>query len=183
MPKRPPKPTHFDLCEEYLQTVRDLLAHPKVQSMGRFMQHRNVDCLHHSLNVSFTGYRICRRLGLDCRAAARGGLLHDFFLYDWHKGNPHKGLHGFTHPRVAEDNAARYFSVTKRERDIIRKHMWPLTLAPPRYPESYVILLVDKFYCIAEAFAPSGFKGVRRLIRHARKNGLLSAPLLPVNLD
>jgi len=170
-----PKTTDFALCEEYLQTVRDLLAHPDVQSMRRFAQHGRVDCLIHCLNVSFAGYRVCRLLGLNSRAAARGGLLHDFFLYDWHKGNPYKGLHAFTHPRAAAENAGRRFEITDRERDVIAKHMWPLTPRPPRYPESLVVLIADKLYCVAEAFAPSELMGAR-LYRLAREKGLLGAP-------
>jgi uncharacterized protein len=176
MPKERLKASDSALCTEYLETVRDLLEHPEVQSMRQYAQHGRVDCLRHCLNVSFTGYRLCRFFGLDGRAAARGGLLHDFFLYDWHKGNPYKGLHAFTHPRVAAENAARCFELSPRERDVINKHMWPLTLKLPRYPESLVILLVDKFYCIAEALAPLGLKTTRRVESLISEKGLARAP-------
>ena len=137
---------------EYQVCVGDILKHEAVRSMTRFNQHGGVDCLEHSLNVSVTSFSICRRLGLDSRAAARGGLLHDFFLYDWHRENPYGGLHGFRHPKIAAVNAARHFSLSAKELDVIKKHMWPLTVSVPRYPESFVVVLVDKFYCVSEAF-------------------------------
>jgi uncharacterized protein len=36
------------------------------------------------------------------------------------------------------------------EKDIIEKHMWPLTLRLPRYKESYVVLMVDKYCALTE---------------------------------
>jgi uncharacterized protein len=148
---------------EYTDCVGDILDHEAVRSMKRFNQHRSVDCLEHCLNVSVASYRICKRLGLDYSAAARGGLLHDFFLYDWHCENPHGGLHAFTHPKVAAMNAAVHFSLSKKELDVIRKHMWPLTVTLPRYPESFVVLLVDKYFCVSEAFRSKKSAFVRRL--------------------
>jgi uncharacterized protein len=85
-------------------------------------------------------------MGFDYRSAARGGLLHDFFLYDWHIGKPYRGLHGFIHPYIALENANQYFCLNELEKDVIQKHMWPLTIRLPRYKETFVVLLVDK-YC------------------------------------
>lgn len=118
--------------------------------MENFTQHRDVTCLAHSLFVSYTAYCVCKRLGLDSRSAARGGLLHDFFLYDWHDKNAQRKFHGFTHPRTALINADKYFSLNNVEREIIRKHMWPLTIIPPIHAESYVVLLADKYCAFME---------------------------------
>lgn len=139
-----------DLQSEYLLCVNDLLDHPLVGSMENYMQHNEISCLEHSISVSFTSYRICRRLGLDSTAAARGGLLHDFFLYDWHTSKPEKGLHGYIHPRIALENANKHFSLSRCEQDIIGHHMWPVTIRPPKHRESYIVLLVDKFYAVVE---------------------------------
>lgn len=170
MPKRPPKKSRPAL-EEYLGQVGDLLSHPKVQGLSRFPQHGRVDCLRHSLHVSYTSWRLCRAMGLNGRAAARGGLLHDFFLYDWHEGTPSGGLHAFTHPRAAAENAARYFELSDRERDVVLRHMWPLTVRPPRYMESWVVAFVDKYYCLAEVLAPSGLGRMEGLMQAARESG------------
>ena len=137
-------------------------------------------------------YEICRILGLNAKAAARGGILHDLFLYDWHTHAKRTGehFHGLTHPKVALLNASRYFDLTPLEKDIIRKHMWPLTLMPPRYPESFLITLTDKYSGareVAEYYAgkvnpgrlklPFGYRGIqllaRKWVRDAKREGVL----------
>ena len=46
----------------------------------------------------------------------------------------------------ALNNADKYFKLNDVERDIILKHMWPLTVIPPKTMEGYVVMYVDK-YC------------------------------------
>ena len=69
---------------EYMECVKDILAHPVFNSMDQYIQHGNTTCKTHCIQVSYLGYRICRRYGGNWRSAARAGLLHDLFLYDWH---------------------------------------------------------------------------------------------------
>lgn len=140
--------------EEYLRFTGDLIRHPKVTSMAGYLQHGDFSRLSHCLRVSYLSYKICKRLRLDARSAARAGLLHDFFLYDWHKAGQSRGLHGVSHPGEALLNAERYFALNEREKDAILRHMWPLTPRPPKYPESYVITFADKYCAAAEAFTP-----------------------------
>lgn len=148
---------------EYEKCVEDLIQHDRVISMKNFIQHGDINCLEHSLYVSYSSYLICRQLGLDYRAAARGGLLHDFFLYDWHIAKPYKGLHGFIHPSVALKNANHHFCLSDMEKDIILKHMWPLTIRLPMYREAVVVLLVDKYCATMEIVNWSSRKSVHRL--------------------
>ena len=44
------------------------------------------------------------------------------------------------------------------ERDIIKKHMFPLTLTPPAYKESLLVCLVDKACSIYEIFSRKAYK-------------------------
>ena len=53
-------------------------------------------------------------------------------------------LHGFTHPYVACRNAEKEFLLNNIERDIIKRHMFPLTPVPPRYKESWIVTAADK---------------------------------------
>jgi uncharacterized protein len=140
----------FSEDEEYKEYIYELISHEKVLSMREFIQHSNISCLEHSLCVSYRSYLLCKKLRLDYKSAARGGLLHDFFLYDWHTDKPYKGLHGFIHPKVALENVNRYFSFNRREKDIVEKHMWPLTVRLPRYKESFVVSLMDKVCALME---------------------------------
>ncbi len=80
-------------------------------------------------------------------------MLHDLFLYDWrYKENERKGLHAFTHPKTALENSKELFDLSPKEEDIILKHMWPVTIQLPKYPESYIVTLVDKYSAICESF-------------------------------
>ncbi|WP_312694479.1 HD domain-containing protein [Caproiciproducens sp.] len=130
----------------------ELLKSEDVQLMGTFIQHANISCLEHSISVAYYSYCLCRKLNLnvDCRSIIRGALLHDFFLYDWHVTKNPRGLHGFKHPLTALENAEEHFALNDREKDIIVKHMWPLTLTPPRYKEALIVSLSDKFCSIIE---------------------------------
>lgn len=148
---------------EYLDCINDLISHQTVRSMKNYIQHSGIDCLDHSLYVSYSSYLICRKLGFDYRSAARGGLLHDFFLYDWHTAKPYRGLHGFVHPRIALRNANENFHLNERERDMISRHMWPLTIIPPKYKETYIVVAADKYCAFMEIFHFGKRKKVRRL--------------------
>lgn len=131
---------------DYVCCVKDLLKNETVCSMKHFKHHCNVSCLDHSINVSYTSYLICKFLKLDYNSAARGALLHDMFLYDWRITNLPNGKHAFVHPCIALKNANEISSLNFVEKDIIKKHMWPLTLALPKYKESFIVCLIDK-YC------------------------------------
>lgn len=62
-------------------------------------------------------------------------------------------MHGFDHPREALENAeAAYGPLSRVERDIILRHMWPMTPIPPRYPESVIVCIVDKCVSAAESW-------------------------------
>lgn len=135
---------------EYLDCVEDLLESPVVLSMNHYRQHGNVSCLQHCIFVSYISFLFCRKAGWDSRSAARGALLHDLFLYDWHDTDLTGLGHGFTHPITALNNANSHFSLNATEQDIIKKHMWPLVLAMPKFKESFVVTFADKYCAIAE---------------------------------
>lgn len=139
-----------ELLRLFHACVSDLIQHRTVLRMENFTQHGGVTCLDHCLFVSYKSFLLCRRLGLDYRSAARGGLLHDLFLYDWHEKDASRRLHAFRHPGIALKNAAGCFALSNRERDIIRKHMWPLTVIFPRYPETLIVSMFDKYCAVAE---------------------------------
>lgn len=149
----------------YLECVSELMDHETVRSMERLPQHaKGFSCFHHSVLVSYWSWRICAALGLDARAAARGGLLHDLYLYDWTSQRaPNGKWHGTEHPKEALRNAETLFVLDRKERDIIVKHMWPLTIRPYRYWESLVVSCVDKACAIAELVRltpdPAAFEG------------------------
>jgi uncharacterized protein len=100
------------------------------------------------MEVAWLSYQIARKLSLDSTATVRGALLHDLFFYDWLYEGPR--FHGFRHPKISLENAEKITSLSPKERDIIKKHMWPLTPLPPRYKESWVVCLVDTYCTLKE---------------------------------
>lgn len=143
---------------EYLECISELLNNDVVRSMNNYIQHGTTTTFDHCLKVSYESYKIAKKLGLDYKSTARAALLHDLFLYDWHKNTEKKPLfqkHGFTHPITALENATKYFNLNDIEKDIIAKHMWPLTFRHiPRYKESMVVTMVDKHRSTIETFEP-----------------------------
>lgn len=131
------------------------MNHDEYKQLAKFTHHRPFTTLEHSLRVAQIAYnwstRLEKRLRLDISAITRGALLHDFFLYDWHKHRPN-GMrwHGFRHPRIACQNAERCFGLSEKEKDIILNHMWPLTLRLPRSREAFLVMFADKLATIQE---------------------------------
>ena len=139
---------------EFENIIKDLLENPTVQEMNNYIQHCDTTCFEHCKNVAYYSYIICKKCNLDYSSAARGGMLHDLFLYNWRKSQREvelNGLHAFIHPKIALINSLKLFSLNNIEKDIILKHMWPLTIRFPTYRESYIITFVDKFCAIKES--------------------------------
>lgn len=78
-----------------------------------------------------------------------GALLHDYFLYDWHDGKG-RHFHGFTHPECAFRNAEMDYTLSPRVKNIIIRHMFPLTLVPPTCTEAWIVCIADKICAIEE---------------------------------
>jgi uncharacterized protein len=134
---------------EFRDAASPVLALPDVARLSEYPHHREKTRLDHVKEVAYISFLCGRRLSLDCGAIIRGALLHDLFFYDWLRGGPR--LHGFRHHTIALNNARRITHLSKKEEDFIKKHMWPLTVVPPRYPESLVVSLVDT-YCSAKDY-------------------------------
>ncbi len=137
---------------EYMFIVHDIMFHKEFMKLKEF-DHHNGPIYDHVRKVSYVSYSIAKIFSFNYSAAARGGLLHDFFLYDWRTRkaqDPSRRLHGREHPYIAYANASKYFTVSKREEDIIVKHMFPKTLSPPRYIESVIVSTSDKAVALLE---------------------------------
>lgn len=138
-----------------LEYGSDILTSKNMQLEKNFMQHGGLSCYNHSLFVAYTSLLIAQKMKIriDVRSLIRGALLHDYFLYDWHLPSPENKRHAFSHPYRAYENASIDFHISEREKDIIIKHMFPLTLKFPRYRESYIVLLADKYCAVYETLA------------------------------
>ncbi len=144
-------------AEFLMACLAPLKQSPPVQRMRKDRKHRDTDTYHHGERVAFLSLWMARRLkklgiSLDDRAMVRGGFLHDFYLYGHATRDVLGRYHARIHPRLAAQNARRYFKVSPLEQDIIRHHMWPID--PHHAPKSLEALLVnlaDKL-CTAEEY-------------------------------
>ena len=126
--------------EKFLEIINDILANKSIQNLKLYKHHYAYTRLEHCLSVSYYTYVICNFLHLDYKSAARAALLHDL--------RPKN--HIKNHPKIALENANKLFNLNKKEQDIILKHMWPLTFSPPKYLESFIVTVVDKYCAFKE---------------------------------
>lgn len=140
--------------QEQLDTLlRYYRAHEKVQEMKRYIQHGVISTYDHVERVTKLCFLVNRRfrLGADERALVLGAFMHDFYLYDWHVNDKSHRLHGYHHPDTSCMNAIDYFQIEEHIQQMIRTHMWPLTITRvPRSREAWILCLVDKYISTAE---------------------------------
>lgn len=150
--------------KEVKERLSSLLKHPKVQSMKQFIQHGNVSTYEHCLNVAIVSYTFSKKLPLHFNVdeMLRGAILHDFFLYDWHgKRIGKQGVHCFVHPNIALHNANQYFTLSNKEKNIVKSHMFPATpFKIPLYKEAVVVCIADKVCAFAETFEVGLWNGM-----------------------
>ena len=136
--------------EDFKNIIKDIISNETIQDLRIYKHHYGSNRLEHSLSVSYYSYKMCKLLGLDYVSAARAGLLHDLFLYDCENPETRPKNHIKEHPKSALDNAQTLFILNDIEKDIILKHMWPITLSTPHYLESFIVTFVDKYCAIKE---------------------------------
>lgn len=157
--------------QQIRKAAPDILSSENFDSTKDCIQHGNVTVYDHVWGVARYSLAISeklQKLHIQCsqKELIRGALLHDYFLYDWHKPdkeNPHK-LHGFYHPGRALRNASKEYKLTDREKDIIKKHMWPLTLVPPKYREAWIVAAADKWCSLMETIHLHRRHGAKRQV-------------------
>lgn len=142
------------LERDFRALAAPVIAAGRVRLMDGFVQHGDTSTLDHVEAVAWEAFLLSRRwhARVDERALVRGALLHDYYLYDWHDPS-HPRLHGFRHPGFALANAEKDFDLADVERDLIAHHMWPLTPAPPRHTEAWLVCLADKIVSTRETIA------------------------------
>ncbi|MBP5204478.1 hydrolase [bacterium] len=136
----------------YIELVEDILNNKEFQKLKHY-KHHGINRLTHSMNVSYHSYRITKFLKLNYKAAARAGLLHDFFLVNYQKINSKEKIKVLCkHPVYAFNNSKKNFDLSPIEENIILSHMFPLHLTLPKYVESIIVHLVDDFLPFYERF-------------------------------
>ena len=124
------KKLYSEMDKEYYNIIKPIVESDIFKTTRIHLHHDNVSTYTHMLHVSLIAYQDAKKKKLDYISAAIGGLLHDFYLYDWHVPQyKDPGLfnkHLFTHPVVAAKNAKKYFPnlINKKIKNIIIAHTW-----------------------------------------------------------
>lgn len=153
----------MDIIEKdyrYQQIIGHIMENEEFQKLKE-IKHHDSNRLDHSLKVSYYSYQIAKKLHLNYKEAARGGLLHDFFLErttDYTSMKDKVRLYTNGHPADAIENSKRHFELTKMEEDMIRCHMFPLDVHVPKYAESWIVNLVDTALSTKEFSKKFGYK-------------------------
>ena len=145
--------TRVDL--EFARLVRDIVRTEEFRRMKGHRHHVKGTVYDHSLKVAYLCYRHHKRFGMKCdlRELVRGALLHDYFLYDLHGGEGSHRLHWFKHPRHALHNAMKkYPTLTAMQQDMIKHHMFPLTIKPPATAGGWLVCFYDKVAAVSDRF-------------------------------
>ena len=139
--------------KRFEELLKDYYNSEIVQEMNDYIQHGATTTFEHCENVAWVSYLINQKLHLnaDEKELIEAALLHDLFLYDWHDGDPARKTHGFDHPEIASENAAKHFNISKKQQDAIRSHMWPLNITKiPKSKEALIICIADKYCALIE---------------------------------
>lgn len=165
-----------NIDSEYVEIIKPIITNSEFLKRQYYHHHENRSVYGHSLLVSIRSYNIAKKLGLDYKSAAIGGLLHDFYDEDWQLAEKKKNIrqaHGFVHARQALKNSKSNFPelINKKTQNIILRHMFPLNFVPPIYLESWLICFVDK-YCSMEIFSqPKNLYKYLGIEKKGDKNG------------
>lgn len=143
--------------DEYINIVEPILINDEFNKIKK-IEHHGITRYDHSLRVSYYSYKVAKVLRLDYVVAARGGLLHDFFLSNLDRTKKDRFISTFVHPKKAVAKSSEEFEINAKEKDIIRTHMFPINLALPKYAESWIVSLVDKVAGTYEFSKKFGYK-------------------------
>lgn len=133
--------------EEFERIVSPILEIGEFNRL-KFITHHGITRYDHSMRVAYFSYKVSKALKLDYKEVTEAALLHDFFLDEVnHESRVERLRH---HPECAVKNASKYIDLTEKQVDIIKTHMFPVTFAPPKYLESWIVDLVDDFAAVYE---------------------------------
>jgi len=145
--------------ERFEQVLDELQQDPKILKMQKFSQHQGNTTLQHCRNVALYSFQLAERLHwkVDEEALARGAMLHDYYLYSIQDKGVSAWRHGTGHPQTALDNARKDFTLNRKEENIIRSHMWPLTITHvPASKEALLVSMADKYCASREMLTQRG---------------------------
>ena len=149
---------HYQEKKEFYFKLQKIERYQEIQKLeSLYFQHGTTTVYKHSRNVAYGCIMLAKKLEKKLHITFNyhnllvGAFLHDLFLYDWHENDPSHRLHGYTHPKIASNNAKKMCHANEDVISIIQSHMWPLTITKvPKSREAFLVCLVDKYMAVRE---------------------------------
>ena len=135
------------MYKEFYEIVKDILNTKEFKRL-KMESHHGTSRYIHSLRVAMRMYEVTKKRHLNYVEATRAALLHDFF--STRELNTKLLAQSYEHPKLAFNNASKYFYLNKKQENIILCHMFPLAKTMPKSKEAWFITLVDKKIAIHE---------------------------------
>ncbi len=133
--------------QEFYSIIDKIVCLDEYQKLKN-IAHHGLTRYDHCVRVAYGAYRVSKALKLDYVKVTEAAMLHDFFIDEV------KDMGGFKrlqqHPSYALENAKKYFSLTPMQEDVILTHMFPVTITPPKYIESWIVDIIDDVVAIYE---------------------------------
>lgn len=133
--------------EEFEDIVSPILEIDEFNQL-KYITHHGITRFDHSMRVAYLSYKVSKLLRLNYKEVTEAALLHDFFLDEVsHESKTERLRH---HPEYAVKNASKYIDLSDMQKDIIKTHMFPVTLTPPKYLESWIVDAIDDVAAVYE---------------------------------
>ena len=132
---------------EFFEIIKPIINNEEFKKLKK-IEHHGITRYDHSMRVAYYSYKVTKSIHLNYKEVTEAALLHDFFLDEMNNENNVKKI--LKHPNIALKNAKKYFSLTKKQEDIISKHMFPIGLRPPLYLESWIVDILDDVAAVYE---------------------------------
>ena len=118
--------------KEFIYLIREFIHTEEFGIMKSYKHHKNSNLYIHSVRVAYLCYNHhkCFKMKSDLGELVKGALLHDFYLYDLDAQRQKHRFHWFKHPSLALIEAEKRYDLTPVQVNMIKNHMFPLTLIP-----------------------------------------------------
>lgn len=129
-----------------------ILRNSEFQRRRKFLHHQD-SVYEHSLRVAWVSYCMAKKIqkyrSINIQNVVISALLHDFYTTPWreYKTPILWKKHGFVHGKIASENAYQIFPnlMNGKIKNSIERHMFPLTIIPPKYLEGWIVSMADKY--------------------------------------
>ncbi len=144
----------FSYASEFMQI-------PEFSQGFKQTHHYNTTVSDHSIHVAEISAKIGNflntKMGMhfSLNTLIRGALLHDIGIVGARKKKIKEMGHclAIYHPLKSAEIAQNYLdNLSKREKNLIETHMFPLSLHLPKYKESWIVILADNIAVIKDMF-------------------------------